>query len=299
MVTWKRVKKSVIALAGVVFAVIFVRCCLEHPSPPAQAPVGARPITVDKDCVTALAGIAGDQLRPNMLTVRLIDRMAQPDERHLIKLFTPACRSLYGAFQVAVASGKDTSWFNGFPFVLVDTLGGATDQALFERGMPWSEFPRQVKVATGIFSTYSSDQLIWTLGHELGHGVYGHAMLKKFNFNLIVITILIGVLWLFFADGWRWETAGAVVAAIGFAGYFAGSALISMCHEFSADKFGIEAAAHSGMGTTGAESAALTMLQRHINDPEDPWFKCLIPNQNVHPAVQVRMDRIRELHSTK
>lgn len=294
MVTWKRFKISVAALAGVALVIIFVRCSLEHSPPADQALADAKAITVNKDCVTVLAGIAGGQLRPNMLNVRLIDRTAQPDEKHLAKLFAPACRSMYGAFQVAEAAGEDTSWFNGLPFVLVDTLGGTADQARFERGMPWNEFPRQVKVASGTFSTYSTDQLVWTLGHELGHGVYGHSMLRKTIIPLSIILILAGGLFAaIIAKKWRGRTAGTVVAAIGFASYVAGSALASMRHEFSADKFGMQAAAHSGMGITGAESAALTMLQRHINDLEDPWFQCALPNLNVHPAVQIRVDRIR------
>lgn len=249
----------------------------------------------NKDCAAVLQGTPGIQLAPRSLTIQVQDRTSHPSEENINKLLRAVCLSMYGARQAAAAEDEDTYWFTGLPFLLQDDLDGLTDQARFVRGMPWDEFSRSVEVGVGMSSTYLPNELLWTMGHELGHGVYGHAMLDKWIVPLSLGFILLGaVLWGMQGAGPRRRNFGRLVVALGVGSIVAGTAVASMHQELAADVFGVRAAAQTGMGLAHAKEAALQILARHPAPPES-WWTCRGINRDVHPATKTRVETVQAL----
>jgi Zn-dependent protease with chaperone function len=216
----------------------------------------------------------------------------------LENLAEPACRSLYGARQVAIAAHEDTSWFNGLPFILVDNIDGVTDQAQYQRNFifPWETgAPRLVLVAKGMFAKSSSNELIWTLGHELGHGVYDHSRKRNWLLPVSFVIILGGAVLAWRHNAGRIQRViGTLFIIAGFVFYPVSIASFSKSHEMDADIFGVKTAARAGIGNKEAQAAALNFMNGHKMN-EDSWWKCGLPNRNVHPSTKERADRIRAL----
>ncbi len=265
-----------------------------------QKAAAAVPVSSEEDCANVLKMMPNVQLLPKTLTVALVDLTSRSDAEHLNILAGPACQSLYGARQAATAAGEDTSWFNGLPFVLVDDIDGATDQAQFRRKiiLPWDDgVPRLVLVASGTFAAYPKDGLVWTLGHELGHGVYGHSMKRKWLLAPSLMLIGAGMVL-----GWHYKArrtqrlVGAAFILAGVTFFPTSHALFSKYHEMDADIFGVDAAAHAGIGKARAKAVALKVLNEHSMN-EDSWWYCGLPNLNVHPSTAERIKRIEKPES--
>lgn len=300
-----RKRDQVIGIVVFAIAVLWIGyynwCSTEHKrtlGTSQEVKAAVRPLSVEKDCADVLKVIPNLQIKPKTLTIVISDLTSSPNEKHLEDLAGPACRSLYGARQVAIAAHEGTSWFNGLPFVLVDDIDGATDQAQYQRKLmfPWETgVPRLVLVARGLFAKSSTNELIWTIGHELGHGVYTHSGKRKWLLLVSFVIIMFGAVL-----GWRHNAGriqkviGTLIVISGFVFYPISIALFSKFHEMDADIFGVKAAAGAGIGNKEAQAAALNMLNRHKMD-EDSWWKCGVPNQNVHPSTKERVDRIGAL----
>jgi len=253
-------------------------------------------VWAEKDCASVLKMVSNVQLQSNELSVRLIDLTSHRDIEHLTTLARPVCLSLYGARLAATLAGEDTTWFNRMPFFLVDAIEGATDQAQFRREMipPWSTGEsRYVLVASGIFATYTNGELVWTLGHELGHGVFGHSMKRK-----PIVAVAISLMIVGFCLAWRRtpvrRTVGAVVILAGAVFLLTGHALFSKAHEMEADVFGVDAAALAGAGSAPAKAAALSVLIAHPM-AEESWCRCGGLNLNVHPSTVERKKNIENM----
>lgn len=290
-------------LAGIVVLILalgwvgyYVWCSSRHefPSGVKQGAAGFS-VSTEKDCASVLRVEPSVQLQSNELTVRLVDQTSRRDVEHLSILARPACLSLYGARQAATVAGEDTSWFNGLTFFLVDAIDGATDQAQFVRDIisPWSTGKsRYVVVASGTFAAYTKDELIWTLGHELGHGVYDDSMKRKPIIPVAAILIFVGFYRASLRTAGRpWRILGIVLILSGVAFLLSGHALFSKAHEMDADVFGVDAAAHTGVGKALAKAAALSVLHAHPME-EERWYRCGGLNLNVHPSTEKRIKHI-------
>lgn len=264
----------------------------------AKAGGTSAPVSLEQDCRPILKLAPEVILSPDVLTVRLFDITSRPDAEHLQKLAVAACQILYGARRAAITAGEDTSWFNGVPFVLVDEINGATDQAQFRRKivLPWDEdFPRLVLVASGTIRSYTGAELVWTLGHELAHGVYGHSMKRKWIVFGSIGFIILGMIlaWHFKARKAQ-RVIGVGSILLGIVLYPVGHAVSSKYHEMSADIFGVDAAARSGLEREQAKAVALKVLETHRMD-EDSWWQCGLPNLNVHPSTAERIQYIEKM----
>jgi hypothetical protein len=244
-----------------------------------------------EDCAVVLKKAPGVQLSRGTLTIRLIDRTSRPAEKHLQALAKPACLSLYGARQAAAAEGKSTGWMDGLPFLLEDRVQGADDQAEFQRTLVLGEFPRSVQVAAGTVSSYTQDELVWVLGHELGHGLYEHALKKDAAQYGGAMAALAGAGVAIAGRGAVKRAVGAAVAVAGAAAAACGKAKLTMMQELDADAFGVRAVAQSGMGQDKAKRLALAVLNRHPAQEES----CLSYegiNTHTHPGTRERIGNI-------
>lgn len=250
----------------------------------------AGPIVVRANCVEVLG------LEPTMppLMVELLDRTSKPLLTNLKKLAMPACRSVEGARRAASLEGEDIAWIAGLPFVLEDSLEGLTDQAQFRRGLLLAEFPRSVHVAAGMFAAYSEDEMVWVLGHELAHGVYGHSVTKK------CIGLLGGAL-AFVAFGYALATkrkrarrAAAGVGCLAVLTTILGTAHLNPLYELRADGFGVRATAQSRMSFQDAKAVAAEILERHPSVDESFLSKSGIVPAG-HPPSKTRIDNVQAL----
>jgi Zn-dependent protease with chaperone function len=247
-------------------------------------------VTLKANCDEVL-GLAST---PTPMMAELLDRTSKPMLSNLQKLAKPACRSLYGAREVARKAGEDYHWMSNLPFVLEDSLDGLTDQAQFRRGLLLAEFSRSVYVGAGMFTAYSDDEMVWVVGHELAHGVYEHSLTKKCIGLGGAALAFIGFLAAFGAKRPGVKKSSAVACILVGSATVLCIAHLNPIHELTSDVFGVRVLAQAGMDRPAATTVATEILKRHPKDDESPLSKAgIIPSS--HPPAKVRIDNIQNL----
>lgn len=147
------------------------------------------------------------------LSIEVVNRSGKQDEQLVRKLETAACKASYGAMKEAASQGKHPEWIQGLLFVIVDDISGNKLEASFQRrfgGAP----ARWVDVTEPLLSTAPANQLVWTLGHELAHGVLKHQEVKKAIFVGGTTAALVGGMGVLAAKSFTHKIVVGVVAGV-------------------------------------------------------------------------------------
>lgn len=209
-----------------------------------------------------------------------------------IKLRKIACSAVAGAISVAEAEGISAEWLLTLPIYLVENIAGQPVQAQFVRN-PGAAEPRKVLVTRGIIQQTTDDELLFFLGHELGHGVHGHAIKKK---ALVAGAAVIGtpLSGLLLTKGIVRKAIGAAAAVGTGAAVVCGTAFLSPRYEIDADVFGIRVMEKAGVELANARNIGANALAAN---PEDAG-SCLKGgrrDENPHPSTDARVKAIRAL----
>lgn len=237
------------------------------------------------------AKISGLKLAANELTLLLFDKTSKPNQENLKKLHGPACKSAYGARE---ASGEGLEWLVDLPFALVDDIDGKTGQAYFKRD--FLNIPRRYVVVTSdlVLSDYPVNGLVWILGHELGHGAYGHYG-KKVATQIAGGVAIGGAIRLGFGKGFLKKGIAAAVGTAGVVAFPCGGALLSPQQELNADIFGVRVLQKLGHTLPSAKAITLKVLQPHKGDPEGACIgrgRKDFLDHNPHPTGISRIEAI-------
>jgi Zn-dependent protease with chaperone function len=225
------------------------------------------------------------------------DGTAEPNKSNLVKLRKLACTSAAAAIRLAVKEGRPAPWINGLPVVLRDDLNGQKDQAYFERTPV-----RRMAVAAGILTNLSEAQALFIFGHELGHGVYGHAMAKSTaRAGLAITSIFVGAGAAVFGKGKLMKVAGVATGlAVGGAAACA-PGMLNVGFEKQADAFGLKAMVEAGILKKDAQSEVVALMRAH-QEQEPGCFKrpdgsYSAPDDFRHPATGPRIKAIERVFS--
>lgn len=203
------------------------------------------------------------------------------------------CRGLYGAYKEAQARRINTPWMLNLPVEFVANIKGHPQQAEFERkalGTP----ARVMRVTVELVQVFSEEELLWTVGHELGHGVLGHSMKQRSVRAGGVVAALGGAAGAVLARGSLKKGAAVVVGAAGVAAATCGHAWVGPKHEHEADEFGVRAAQHAGMTLTQVKAVAVALMNEH-DAPEEGCVDKAGTGQSAHPSSAERAKRIAAL----
>lgn len=248
------------------------------------------PLSGKYDC-TIFANL---DLPPEGITLNLVDSTSAPKQGNLATLHSVACKAAAAAVRAAADEGISTPWVNGLPIELVDEIDGMKDQAYFQRNLVGKP-ARSIQVGVALLEARFAKRALFILGHELGHGVYGHAAKKK--------AMRIAALWTAgggavaaIAKRGAVRVAGAAVAVgAGAAGACMPGAM-SIRYELESDLFALRVMVQAGLPLKEAQAEAIALFKSHPeNEPgcvKDSHGRYGLPNDKRHPGTA---DRIRAI----
>lgn len=227
---------------------------------------------------------------PNATVTSYVTAMA-PDVKERFEV--SVCASLYGSYLVGKANNKRLDWLNGLPVVLANEIKGERNMALFERGGLGDAVPRRMAVTLTYVSLRSAEDLLWTLGHELGHGYYGHSRQQEFAHlgkNVAAAATGVGGAVLMFKKGGAVKKGlGAAMAVGGLAAATTDAPEKALAHrgEFQADEFGVRVLVALGYSLVDAQKVALDTLSR---TPVE-----VMNESATHPSAKARLKAVAAL----
>jgi len=220
------------------------------------------------------------------------------------KLASALCLSLYGAKKEVQLMGTDEPWLHNLPVEVADKVNGFVLNAFFARTLGGEvgggEVPRVLRITSRVVEEYSQEELLWVMGHELGHGVLGHTFRKK------------SVRWVSSAGSFgagitalmgktlpnRVRLALGVISAAGAYVSACGPAFLGSFFESSSDEFGVRVAQNAGLSLADAKQAALSLFERYPQEQGrclDGNSKDHIFNDGGHPSTKDRAEAVRNL----
>jgi Zn-dependent protease with chaperone function len=194
------------------------------------------------------------------------------------KLERIACRTTYAAWRM---EQRRLPWLNGLRFEISKLVKGESLQAAHE-----GIFNHKVLITTGLLRAMNEDQLLWTIGHELGHGVHNHQA-KKNATRVAGFVVAVGGAWLF-AKGRT--TVAVVLAATGMTAVVCGPGLLSLSQELDADIYGLRMLNSGlGVGLIDAKNIAVSAVSFRGLQPAE---RCKPSQDNLHHSVEDRIDAL-------
>lgn len=203
------------------------------------------------------------------------------------------CRGLYGAYKEAQARKRAAPWLLSLPVQVVSDIKGNPQQAEFVADNEGAQ--RQVmRMTVQLFQVYSEEELLWTVGHELGHGVLSHGGTQRGVRLAGAVAAGVGGYAALKGRGLLKRGVSAAVGVAGVAAATCGHHWVGKRHEFAADEFGVRVAQHAGLTLDKVKAVAVGLMNEQ-SAPEEGCKSKMGTGQTAHPSSAERAKRITAL----
>jgi Zn-dependent protease with chaperone function len=237
------------------------------------------------------SGKAAAMLLPGAFSVQLADiSTPSKDAEDLLEVYgKAACKAAYSAWAL---TGFKKAWLPGMRFVMVDTVQGDDYQA-FHTGITGHMVVATRRAVKQMGrSSFADLPLVWTLGHELGHGLHWDEGVKKGIGAAGAIVATVGGLAVGVTRGAK---AGIGTAVAGAALATCGKGLYGIKAEKDADRFGFRVLLRAGVDYARAQEATIATLNSKQEGTGNP---CGTGDISAHPSTESRVKNIEGIRDT-
>jgi Zn-dependent protease with chaperone function len=210
------------------------------------------------------------------------------------KLRRAACTALKGA---GLAEGTKPEWFAKLPFILVDGAKEGPYDATYQNGIQQAiESSALVSVSVQLLKGFSEAELVWTLGHELGHGVNSDVGYKKAMDAAAFGAPIAGAI-LSSSSKLKALKGLAKGAALGAGIYAYKKCWYAPGSEKKADTYGLlvlEKLNYDKTKAIGIATSAIQKMDKANPPPPDKMLGCMTPGLSEHPSPAARIKNLQK-----
>lgn len=244
----------------------------------------------------ARAGLQG----PSALVTFAVQDLSVEEKARLGRA---VCAALRNTRDLAQEKGLVADWLMDLPVVVLASIKGSTFEASFNRTL-LSTPRKSVSLTSGLVKDTSEEELLWVLGHEMGHGVYDdgflRAVLRMIWVGALAVGLILGLAVVLMGlggrDNQRFRNGSAglafVLLLLALPVTYFGATALGHRAEFRADAFGLEVSARAVGSMECARKTAVDLVEsRELTEQDffDVWW-----SSSAHPSTANRAQALRD-----